>query len=76
MIDANVEDVAKQAFTHMDTQIDLWMHEILSLTEKVTIGEEDYLQGEFSDIWKEVPDHKSCIVNERMYYKSGTKLFL
>ena len=67
--------VAKEAFVRMDQEIDLWMHAILTLTENITIEPDDYLQGEFSEVWKNVPDYKTYFHENKMFYKSGTRLF-
>ena len=75
LIEVDFENLAKEAFTRMDTQIDLWMHEILSLSQMVNISEVDYAQGDFSEIWQSVPPHQSSLLHGKFYYKSGSKLF-
>ena len=75
MTDVNFETLAREAFAKMDTQIDLWMHHLLTLSQKVVILPIDYEQSTFAEIWKSAEPYKTVFQDGRMYFKSGDKLF-
>ena len=68
MIDEDFENLAREAFVRMDTQIDLYMESIFILTDRITLTEEDFKEGGYEEIWKQLETNKTTHLQEKMFF--------
>ena len=74
-IDENFEKLVKDAFVKMDSQLDLWLRQILLLNDKFQISEVDYIGSRFDDIWKTAEINKTLFKDDMMFFRTQNKLF-
>ena len=59
----------------MDAQLDLFLQKIFSLSHKVEVKEEMYMESEFKDIWEGLVPNKSAIVQSEVWLRTSNALY-
>ena len=66
------DKIASDAFQRMDTQIDFSM--LFKIT-KFNFNACDYVQSEFKEIWEQLEERKSTLVEDKLMYRTDKELF-
>ena len=72
----DIDKLAKEAFARMDRQLDLTMQSLLTVSQSLNVSKEEYLESEFKEIWNDMDEFMTTIVDSKMFYKTETELFL
>jgi len=70
-----LDDLAKQAFTRMDAQLDLCLDTIFTLSAIVKICAEDYTTSELADLWNQLVPNMSKRIDGWLYFRTEQRLF-
>ena len=69
------DSLAKEAFEHMDVQLDFSIQTLFRIAELPDINPEHYLQSDWKKPWESNPLMKTTMVNEKMIYRTDHTLF-
>ena len=75
LTNTEIDKLASEAFARMDRQLDLTMQSLLSMTRELQFKKEDYQNGEFQNIWVQLGEYVTTIVDAKMFYKTEEELF-
>ena len=74
-LNVEFDSLVKDDFTKMDSQLDLWLHKIMFLSEKFTLTPEDYQDDDLKETWQTIPLNKTHYLDGNVWFKTETKLF-
>ena len=62
LLDDAIGDLAEDAFSRMDQQLDLTLQQLLFLDSAISLCAEMYVQNELSDLWKQIEEFQAILL--------------
>jgi len=69
------DQIAKQAFTRMDAQLDPFMDTIFTISTNLTFCANHYLDSELKEIWEQLEPHLTKEIDGWKFFRNETTLF-